>query len=649
MVRIIAAGFLVIVCLNGFSQRAKTDKPMTLFSVASEPTTTDEFIYLYKKNHQVKEDFTQQKIEEYLTLFINFKLKVKEARKRGIDTTAVFLKEYNSYKEELKKPYLPEGKLIDSLVTVTYKRLQEEVNVSHILISIKTDALPADTLQSYNKTIEIKNRALAGEDFGSLAALYSEEPGAQTSKGDLGYFTAMQMVYPFENAAYIGKPGDVVGPVRTRFGYHILKIVDRKPARGEVEVSHIMIRTGAERDATKSKNLIFEIHDQLRGGVAWEDLCKQYSEDPSSKSSGGKLRPFGVRAMASVPEFDRVAFALQKPGDISDPFQTQYGWHIVRLEKKISLPTFEEMAPGLKGRVARDERVQVSKQALIQKLKREFSFTENNAVKLKVFALADTSLTKGKWKVPVNFQSGKETLFSIQAKNITAQNFLIYVKQNQRLNAQAPDTYIELLYNMFVEKSIGDALEIQIIKNHPEFELLLKEYFEGILLFDIMEKEVWKKASEDSIGQRKFFDAHQNKYLAGERVVTVMYSSGTSEIISTLKGYVEKNDSLNIQKIIQAKSARQEAGIFQKEDRPALSKVDWKPGLYTVEANRMYYLVQLKEIVPPGPLSFEEARASVVSDYQDNLEKEWLEKLRKKYPVKVNDKAKKNVVEKLMH
>jgi peptidyl-prolyl cis-trans isomerase SurA len=647
MIRIIAAGFLVLVCLDGFSQRTKAEKPITLFSVAAEPTTTDEFIYLYKKNHQTKEDFTQQKIDEYLTLFINFKLKVKEARLRGIDTTAAFVKEFNSYKEELKKPYLPEGKLIDSLVTVTYKRLQEEVRASHILISIKGTS-HMDTLQSYNKALEIKNRAIAGEDFGSLAALYSEEPGVQTSKGDLGYFTAMQMVYPFENAAYSGKPGDVVGPVLTRFGYHILKIEDRKPARGEVEVSHIMIRSGAERDATKSKNLIFEIYDQLKGGVAWDELCKQYSEDPSSKNSGGKLRAFGVRAMASVPEFDRVAFSLQKPGDISDPFQTQYGWHIARLEKKIPLPTLEEMGPSLKSRVARDERVQVSKQALLQKLKREFLFTENGTVKLKVFALADTSLTKGKWKVPVNFPLSKETLFSIQAKNVNVQNFLVYVNQNQRSGTQAPDRYMEQLYNLFVEKSIGDALEVQIIKTHPEFELLLKEYFEGIMLFDIMEKEVWKRASEDSVGQRKFFDANQNKYLAGERAVTLTYSAGTSEVISTLKGYVEKNDSVSIQKIIQSKGARQEAGVFQREDRPALSKIDWKPGLYTTEANRMYYLVQLKEIVAPGPLSFEEARASVVSDYQDNLEKEWLEKLRKKYPVKVNDKAKKNVVENLM-
>jgi peptidyl-prolyl cis-trans isomerase SurA len=647
MYRIIFATLLAMSWVVGFSQSKKSPKPVTLFTVGKQAITTEEFIYLYKKNHQNKEDLTQPKIEEYLQLFINFKLKVAEARNRGIDTTAAFLKEYNSYKDELRKPYLPEGKIIDSLVKVTYTRLQEEVRVSHILISLKSDAASADTLLLYNKIVDIKNKALAGEDFGSLAALYSEEPNARTTKGDLGYFTAMQMVYPFENAAYSGKPGDIVGPIRTRFGYHILKIEDRKPARGEVEVSHIMIRTGTERDAAKSKNLIFEIHDQLRGGVSWEDLCKQYSEDPGSKNSGGKLRPFGVGAMATVPEFDRAAFSLQNTGDISDPFQTQYGWHIVRLERKIPLPPLSELSTTLRGRVARDERTQISRQALIKKLKNDFSFQENLETKTKVFALADTSLTKGKWGLPIGFSGSKEILFSMESKSVMAQDFLNYVKQNQKVTSLSPGQYIEQLYAAYVETTINEVLEDQIITSHPEFVLLLKEYYEGILLFDIMEKEVWKKASEDSLGQRKYFELNEKKYLADERAHTVLYSSGTPEMINTLKQYVEKNDSISIQKLIKAKSVRQEVGTFQKTDRPVLSKIEWRPGLYSVENSGISYLVQVKEMKPPGPLTFEEARASIISDYQDYIEQTWLEQLKLKYPVKVNEKAKKYVVQEL--
>lgn len=647
--RIIVVVFFALIFFDGQAQKEKRSNSLTLFSVKDEAVSVDEFIYLYKKNHQDKNDYTQPKIEEYLKLYVNFKLKVKEARERGMDTTAAFIKEYTSYKEELKKPYLPEGKLIDSLVKVTYQRLQEEVKASHILIGVKEDALPADTLKAYNRILELKSQALKGVDFASLAALYSEEPMAQTTKGDLGYFTALQMVYPFENAAYSGKKGEVVGPVRTRFGYHILKIEDRKPARGEVEVSHIMIRTGTEHDAIKSKNLIFEIYDQLKGGVSWDELCKQYSEDQSTKNSGGKLRPFGIGTMKTVPSFERAAFSLENSGAISDPVQTQYGWHILRLERKIPLPSFEELAPTLKGRVARDERAQISKQALIKNMKKDFAFNESADVKMKVFLLADSSLTKGKWMwessktQPIN----NKTLFTLQAQPIVVLDFLKYVKQTQRLTAQAPQRYIESLYNEFVEKRINDRLEIQIIESHPDFQMLMKEYYEGILLFDIMEDEVWQKASADSLGQRKYFHAHAEAYKAGERVDVVIYYSNTMEAINSLKGLVEKGDTMNIQKAIQSKSVREEAGVFQKDDRPILSKVEWKPGLQTQENNRIYYLVHIKKLVPPGSMTFEEARVKVISDYQDNLEKEWLQLLSKKYPVRVNEKSKKHVVEKL--
>lgn len=651
MVRFFIAAFLVLFFLDGAAQKSKNLKTQTLFTIGEEPVSANEFEYLYKKNHQDKAEYTSQKIDEYLKLYINFKLKVREARSRGIDTTAAFLKEYETYKEELKKPYLPEGKLIDSLVKVTYQRLQEEVRASHILISLKADATPADTLLAFNKALDIKAKALAGEDFGSLAALYSEEPMAKSTKGDLGYFTALQMVYPFENAAYLAKKGEIIGPVRTRFGYHILNVVDRKPSRGEVEVSHIMIRTGNEHDATKARNLIFEIDDQLKGGVNWNDLCRQYSEDPATKNSGGKLRPFGVGAMASVPAFDKAAFSLQNPGDLSDPVQTQYGWHIIRLERKIPLPSFEELAPNLKSRIARDERAQVSRLALMKKLKKDFSFAENQEIKTKVFALADTFLTKGRWNWTAQSTTAlnDKTLFTLKSKSVSALSFLTYVKQNQGTTNLHPSGYMEQLYNAFVEREINHMLETKIIQEHPDFEMLLKEYYEGILLFDIMEKEVWQKASDDSAGQQNFFNTRLEKYSAGERVNATIYALKSPQTGTLLKGAIERNDSTTIRELIQSKAARSEEGIFQKDDRQVLSVVEWSPGLYAAENNGMYYLVQIKEMVPPGNLKFDEARAMVISDYQDHLEKEWISQLNKKYPVKINEKARKYVVEKLSH
>lgn len=646
MRKFFSAVLLAMIFVSGYAQK-KAAKPAVLFTVNKEAVSADEFIYLYKKNHQAKEDFTDAKIEEYFNLFVNFKLKVAEARTRGIDKTAEFTKEYNSYKDELRKPYLPEGKILDSLTKLTYARLQYDVSAAHILIGLTPDATPEDTAQAHRTAITLKKRAEEGEDFGSLAALYSEEPSAQTTKGNLGYFTALQMVYPFEEAAYNGKPGDIVGPIRTRFGYHVLKIGDRRPSRGEVEVSHVMLRTGGARDNAKTKNLAFEIHAQLQGGADWDELCKQFSEDPGSKDTGGRLRPFGVGAMNNLPEFDQTAFALKNPGEISDPFQTQLGWHIIRLERKIPLPTLEEATASLKSRVSRDERVQLSKRSMMVKLKKDLLFVENEAVKTKVVALADTSLVKGRWKVAATFKASKETLFTLQGKKILASEFLSYVQKEQRPNSLTPEAYLELLYTNFTEATINAAFENNLVSTNPDFELLLKEYYEGILLFDIMEKEVWKKASEDSVGQRAYFTANASKYQAKERIAGTILYTGTEKSTRLVIDAYKKGDTTELNKTIKAEVLYSESGYFQREDRPFLAEMKWETGLHVVQSGTSYYLVEVNAMVPAGPMKFEEARATVISDYQNKLEEQWLTDLRKKYPMKVNDKTKKDVVEKL--
>jgi peptidyl-prolyl cis-trans isomerase SurA len=257
--RIVLTLFFSTLLMSCFAQSKSTsgkkNQAKPLFTVNKKPVSVDEFIYLYKKNHTDKEkDFTTEKINEYLDLFINFKLKVEEAKKRGLDTTKTFLKEYNGYRDELRKPYLPDAKIIDSLVKLTYDRMKEEIRAAHILVSVKSDASPEDTLKAYQKILEIRKRiVIGGEDFGSLASKSSDDPSAKMNHGNLGYFTAMQMVYPFESAAYTTKVGEVSQPIRTRFGYHILKVFDRRQARGEVEVSHIMLRTGNGKDTVKVK------------------------------------------------------------------------------------------------------------------------------------------------------------------------------------------------------------------------------------------------------------------------------------------------------------------------------------------------------------------------------------------------------------
>jgi len=647
MLRSVVLTAFSCIALIGFAQSKRNQQPTVLFSVNRTPTFTDEFIYLYKKNHQNKpEDFTEAKINEYLTLFINFKLKVTEAKAFGMDTTSKFTKEFKTYREDLKKPYRAEPDALEKLTKEAYEHLTQEVRASHILINLKPDAFPADTLAAFNKIGDIKKRIAAGEDFEKLARELSEDPSAKYNGGDLGYFTAMQMVYPFEEAAYKTDKGEITNIVRTRFGYHLIKVVDKKPARGEVEVSHILLRTGTPNDV-KIKNKAFEIFDQLKAGRAWDELCKENSEDSNTKDSGGKLRAFGVGALASVPEFENTAFAMQKPGDLSDPFQSSIGWHIVRLEKKIPLPPYSELAESLKRKVARDERLQISQQAMAAKRRKDFGFVEVPETKKTILSLADSSLTKGKWSYRGQAALLTQKLFSIQNSVVTVAQFISFLKTNQASSTMIPAAYMDQLYNYFVEETITSAEEEKLKIEKPEYKNLLTEYREGILFFEIMEKEIWNKASEDTLGQLNYYERNATKYQGGNRVEARIFSATDKELIEDFKKKVAKGDTLKEADIKKFKSV-QPFRNYEKGESKVIDRVTWAAGLQETELDKNFYLVEITRLVAPGTKTFREARANVISDYQVELEKKWLDSLRKKYPVEIHKKHKKIVIKTLV-
>ena len=630
----------------GFSAIAQSvaDKSETLFSINNRPVTIGEFVYLYEKNHQNKrEEFTKDKIEEYLNLFIKYKLKVEEALFRGMDTTSKFRKEYQTYREELLKPYMPDSKVIDSLVLLTYERLKEEVNASHILIQLSADASPEDTLEAYQRIVELRKRAVSGEDFAVLAANYSEEPRAEETKGNLGFFTAMQMVFPFEQAAYLTPIGEVSEPVRTQFGYHIVKVLDRQPSRGEVEVSHIMIRTPAGVEDETARNTIFDIYDKLQKGMDWDELCREYSEDPNSKEKGGRLRPFGVRAFQSVPEFEDMAFSLRNPGEISDPIRTQFGWHILRLESKIPLPPFSDMKASLTQRVSRDERVKISRDALRRRMRKEFNYSENADVKAKLLTLNDTL---GEGEVSGVKAIRDEVLFTMENRPYRVGDLFSFIKQQRSLGQDSPETMEELLTS-YVDRVQIQLLEERVMAQSPDYRWLLKEYYEGILLFDIMETEVWNKATEDSTGQRDYFNKRPGKYVAGERMAGKIYTSQAKAPLEELKKMLESG-AADVTDFLGNHRIRRDSGAFEQKERAIFSSISWSPGFHLTVQNGANYLIHIQKMLPPGPQTFEEARPSVISDYQTFLEDSWISELKRKFGVKVYKKAKKRAFKRLI-
>ncbi len=622
-----------------FSQSRSTSsgKVQELFRINNRPVNVDEFIYLYRKNHQnPDEDYTLDKIDEYLTLYLNFKLKVEEARARGMDTTTTFLREFNQYKDELRRPYMPGNGLADSLAKMAYKRLKEEVRASHILVLVGPDASPADTMRAYNRIVELRNRVASGEPFEKVASEASEDQSARVNRGDLGYFSALQMVYPFENMAYLTSVGEVSPPFRTRFGYHILKVTDRRTARPEVEVAHIMIRTGEGLGDEEAKNKIFTLYDQLQAGHPWSELCSEHSDDLSTRQNGGKLKPFRAGMMSNVPEFESAALELEDPGQISDPVRTQYGWHIIRLERKIPLGKFEDLAASLKTRVSRDERTQISKQALHARLRSELGFSENQEQVARLLDVPDSLLFQ---KIPTQKSNNKPpVLFTLSGKPFTLDDFKSYASRNARRMDRKQQ------YDAFVEDALMRIQEEKIYRDNPEFRFLVNEYYEGILLFEIMEKEVWNKASSDSVGQLRYYEQNMQKYKAGERVHATLYSASDVAVISSLREKLQDNASASIHEYVTANKIKTESGYFTREDKAVLRNVPWETGFHQIETNGLYYLAWLKQVLPAGVQSFEEARPNLISDYQNHLEKEWVAALKKKYPVKVNQKGKKYVI-----
>ncbi len=619
--------------------RANKGKEAILFTVANQPTTAEEFEYIYRKNNQGRKDeFTEEKIREYLELFIQFKLKVHEAQQRGMDTTRAFLKEFKSYRDELKKPYIASADELDRLVKEAYERLKQEVRASHILINCSPDATPEDTLKAYNKALALRERALKGESFATLATENSEDPSAKMNQGSLGYFTALQMVYPFESAAYQTGVGEISMPVRTRFGYHVISVADKRPASGEVEVSHILLR-GAD---ARTKDKAFDVYDQLKAGRPWEELCREFSDDAATKENGGKLRPFGVGALASVPEFEAVAFSL-KPGEVSDPFQSNIGWHLVRLEKKIQLPPYEELAPSLKRRVGRDERLQISKASQLARRKKEFNYVENTTVKSTLLDAADTSLQRGRWQLLKTRPDAEATLFSLNGTPARVGAFYQFVAEAQRPSALPPEVYFQNLYDQFLEDQIGDREDEQLQQQNADYRHLLREYREGILLFSIMEKEVWNKGSEDTTGQRLYYNRHADKYRAGERVRARILASNDAGLMKELKQKIMQGDTLNDADLKKLKIALNPRA-YEKGENKAIDRVTWAAGLHETDVEGMYYLVEIERLLPAGTQSFDEARANIISDYQQEIERQWVSGLRKKYPVKENKKVVKATV-----
>lgn len=507
---------VLLVSMSIFSQK----KSKTLVTINEENITVADFKRVYEKNLDAIDNKEAKDVTNNLELFINYKLKVKEAYQLKLDTLPSYKKEIETYKNQLAAPYLQDTTFLDKMVKDVYFRVKNKVKAKHILIRTAKDARPKDTIKAYNKILKIRNRILAGEDFEKVAQETSEDnsarddakSGRKGNKGNLGYFDAFKMVTPFEDAAYNTKVGQVSKPFRTQFGYHILKVDDLKPSEGEIEAAHILILDTT--DVGKKK--IFEVYEKLIVNNSFEELAKQYSEDNGSKNRGGKLGKFGTGRM--VKPFEDAAFSLQKEGAFSKPFKTRFGWHIVKLIKKHPVKPFKELEKELRNKIKNSARMQMSETAVINKLKATYNIVENEAAKKILDRKNIRAIPKDSLQI---------MMFSINDKKIKQEDFIDYIK-NRR------NQPIFSLFEMFKNQEILTYYKENLVNTEPEYAYILKEYEDGLLLFELMQDKIWNKSTKDTLGLQNYFEKHKANYSSRK------LEDNKGEVMNDYQNYLEK-------------------------------------------------------------------------------------------------------------
>jgi peptidyl-prolyl cis-trans isomerase SurA len=635
-------GFLFFTAIAGHAQKNTKE---VLFTIDDKPYYTDEFSRVYKKNLDLVKDESQKDLNQYLELFIGYKLKVNRAYKLGLQNNQTYQNELKSYRSQLAKNYFNDTKITQELIEEGYNRLQKEVRASHILILVDENATPEDTLKAYKKIQDIKSKVDKGENFEELAVQLSEDPSAKDNKGDLGYFTAFRMVYPFENAAFTTPRGQVSKIIRTRFGYHILKVNDIRPNRGEVTVAHIMTLNPKPEDADqdKAKNTINDIYKKINQGEKFEDLAKQFSEDKSSSPKGGVLNKFGSGQLSSE-EFENIAFSLKNSGDISQPFQSKFGWHIVKLIEKHPVRTLDEMKSELENKVGRDDRSKKITASLNEKLRKKYKFKKETKEYAAIAKLVTNDFYENKWTLPANADTFKASVLTIEKTPVSGKAFLEFIDKQQKsgIAIKPINRLVDALYDKFVDEQLKTYYDENLEAEFPEFSFVMEEYRDGLLLFDLMEKEIWERSKNDTIGLQKFYDDNKSAHMWKKRVEATIYSSTKQDVIKKVQAFVKKKatpaeikEKLNTKEVVNVMT---NSGTFEEGNQALPKGLKFETGVSDIIKEGEYYFVAVVDkVMPEGVKTLEECKGKLTNEYQQYLEQHWVDNLKKEFNVRVNN------------
>lgn len=645
--------FVFAVTVAAFSQ----NDPV-LFTVKGNPVKVSEFKGIYTKTNQDKADFSRASLEEYLDLYVKFKLKVQKARDMHLDTMPALLSELDGYRRQLASSYLVDREVTDRLVQEAHQRMLQDVELSHIFVPVEKNIAAKDTINAYNKIMALMEQIKAGKSFEDVAMNNEADKSAQENKGYIGFFTAMfpEGFYNMESAVYQAKPGSIVGPVRTGSGYHIVKVHGFRPARGEMEVAQIMFRKTDDPMQQKAAKVRADSTWQaLKAGADWNVLCAAVSEDKMTAGKGGDIGFFGINRYQK--SFEDAAFALKNDGDFSAPVETTIGWHIIRRKSLRPVAPFETMKRGLTERVKRDGRSEIAKQSIISRIQRESNFKEMaGALDKWTAAQQDSVFHTFRWKASPDKPTAP--LFSLNNNTYTLADFEEYCarasRERMRGKGYPVEETIGKLYKAWKDEVTLRFEEAQLETKYPEFAALMNEYEGGMLLFEAAKMEVWDRANTDTLGLEKYFNEQlKDKFKWDERARVSIYTlkSDDPKLLEKVRKLAASKPSADVLEKINKKEdvLTVMERLYEKGKNKELDAI-WMAGTMTAAktdaGTKTANFMKVEEIVPPTAKKLHEAKGYAVAEYQDYLEKQWVEQLRKEYKVDINRQVLESLIKK---
>ena len=628
----------IILCYTTFFGQEST-----ILKIDNQTVDKTEFEQIYWKNKKEK-IATKQDLDEYIKLFINFKLKVIAAEELGLDTTKKFIDELSGYRIQLEKPYLIDTSINEDLINEAYYRTINEVNASHIMTKLGPNPSSEDTLKAYNKILDIRNKIISSNiGFEEAAEELSEDPYARSSKGNLGYFNAFKMLYSFECAAYNTPVGKVSDIVRTKYGYHIVKPNSIRKAKGRVKTSHIMITTNLKNENNLSKEKINSIYkDLVEKNKTFEELAIQFSEDRKSAKNKGEIGWINSGGNY-YPAFEEAVFSLKTDGEYSKPFKTPNGWHIVKRISYEPIGDLKSMSYSLKNKIQKDARAQKTKSSFLNKLKTEYQLKKMLNTKELISILKNKKFNYENIESNKNLKNINNAVLTFSNISYTNYDFIKYLEKSKLIvKDKIEENSIKQKFEKFINQNLIAFEKTQLETKHPDFKALMKEYRDGILLFEISDQNIWTKAIKDTAGLKEFYSSNTNTWKWPNRVSGTVFTSESKKTINKVKSLKLKKSLSNdsIMSILNAENLfnlKYENKIIDDYNKYGTSFEDLEKGLNgPFNHQEKWILIYVKDKLPKRNKKLKEAEGIIVSAYQNYLEEQWISSLKKNHSISIN-------------